>query len=100
MLRFLRKKKFGYVDCYIVLNGDHDVEIEGLKGISLKRVNRNVYDNHKGLKYWISSQIPKMQRHSEELKKLSSLVRIDIFNLVFGKKVKRTNGVISDRIHK
>lgn len=100
MFGWFIKKEFGYVDCYIVLNGDHDVEIEGLLGVSLKRVPRSVYDRHKGLKYWISSQIPKMQRDSEALKKLSSSARIDIFNLVFKKRVKSVHGFTNNRVRK
>lgn len=91
------KKKFVkpmYVDFYIVLSGEHNVVIQGLEGISLKKVGRDIYDRHKGLKYWISSDIFNMTEDQTALKKMSEIARVDIFDLVFGKKLKSFDGIV------
>lgn len=95
MFKWLKKKKYApaYVDCYIVFNGNHDVEIYGLKGISLRRVERDVYNKHRGLKYWVSSQTQGKNRDPENLRKLSQKARVDIFDLVFGKRLKTIEGI-------
>lgn len=90
-----KKKKYApaYVDFYIVLNGNHDVEIYGLMGISLKKVERDVYTKHEGLGYWISSQTRGENRYPENLRKMSQAARVDLFDLVYGKKLKTIEGI-------
>ncbi|MHA2022494.1 MAG: hypothetical protein ACTSWQ_02420 [Candidatus Thorarchaeota archaeon] len=90
------KKKFTksmYVDCYIVLSGRHEVEIRGLEGISLKKVRRDIYNQHKGLKYWISSDIFNMTTNQTALSKMSEVARVDIFDLVFGETPRPFDGI-------
>jgi len=75
-----------YVDFYIILSGDHVVPIMGLTGISLKKVDRVVWEKHKGLKYWIGSKSQFKLKHQSTLEQLSQKARRDVFNRVFYKR--------------
>ena len=83
-----------YVDYYIVLPGEHALEIEGIIGLSLHKVTRHTYMKHRGLKYWIESPWPGRQADVKAQEVLSRTARLDVINKVFGKRCRPFLGIV------
>lgn len=88
-----KSKTPAYVVYYIVMPGDHQIQINGFLGISLKEVSSNTYIKHQGLKYWAQSTRPGVKDKEPVKKALSNRARADILNLIFDKKVADFEGV-------
>lgn len=97
MFNWLRKKRYAYVDFYIILNGFHDVEIYGISGIGLKKVDKKVFDKHRGLKYWLESKKSSSLKDEKVLQNFSKHVRIEILDFVVsGLKIEHSKGFHCD----
>ena len=83
-----------YVDYYIVLPGEHALEITGITGLSLHKVSRPAYMKHEGLKYWIESPFPGRQGDVKAQEVLSQTARLDVINKIFGKRCKPFFGIV------
>lgn len=80
----------------IMLPCDDGVPIPGIKGISLRIVPRQVYDQHMGLKYWVSSETKGLERCSEVQQEIGLRARLDLLDLSFFKRPVRYEGLWVD----
>ena len=80
----------------IVLPGEHDIPIFGLTGVSLRIVDRKMYEKHQGLKYWAASGSKGKERGDMAKKELAGCAYEDIMNLIFQKKPRPFTGIRID----
>ena len=78
-------KRKAHCRFYIVLAGEHNIPIEGITGVALKEVTREMFLKHKGLKTWIESNSAKGLGSPKGISNLSNRMRIELLNRIYGK---------------
>lgn len=91
-----KKEPPAHIMLVIVLPGENDIPITGLIGVSLRIVDRKMYEKHQGLKYWAASGSKGKECGDMAKKELAGCAYEDIMNLIFKKKMRPFTGIRID----